>query len=591
MIHTASPFVLADQIDNRLILLDPAIQGTTNLLTSILQHNPKCKRVVITSSFASILNPDTGLRPGYTYSELDWNPTTYEEAVHATGVIAYYASKTLAERAAWDFMEKHTSANSTSCPAFSLATVCCPMVYGPIEHHTRLNTLNASTADIYRLINGSEKSVPETKFYAWVDVRDAAEAHVRALEAPRRPAGVEDRFLVAAGGYSYTEVCKIIQKRFPHLVNTGLTPNPAGAPLPPPHYSVDSGKSVRELGMQYRPLETCIVELVNSLLKLRVDEEGEEERAPVSVTDVRTGREHRSHSLAGTGLTVCECEGNMGVCSCSPSTCACRGCARKSLSNPTARVAQHGPKPGMGAVPKEWKEVGDLGVSGLGQDDKPSGAVCDCVDSTACGKATTDSKARNDDDDDDDASPAPVAPGHSTAPYHATRHSSLSATAAPFVPMLYAAPETMAPLIVPDTSVSSFAAPNPTALAPVISYVPAPSTATDTSDITPFPLVAQPSLSPPPPRYYSRNYSGPPPSAPPSAPADTRGRRQARARASPAPRHVPAAAMRGMCASARCRRIGLSVRVRRAKKVRGGVRASPGAWDVSTRWRRGRRLR
>jgi len=341
------------------------------------------------------------------------------------------------------------------------------MVYGPIEHRARLDTLNASTADIYRLINGSERSVPETKLHAWVDVRDAAEGYVRALEAAGKPAGMEDRYLVVAGGYSYTEVCRIIQKRFPHLVNTGLTPNPAGAPLPPPHYAVDNGKSVRELGMSYRPLEACIVDVVHSLLKLHADEDGEDgaekHHAPISVTDVRTGREHRSRSLAGTGLTVCECGGNMGVCSCSPSTCACRGCARKSWGNPTARVAQHGPKRGMGAVPKEWREIGDLEVSGLGPDEQPSAASCGCVDPATCGKAatgvcfystvgaTTYQRSENDrparaasDYDRNDDSPTPMQ-------HQSTRRASLPAAAAPLVPVSYE----MAPLIAPDTSVSS----------------------------------------------------------------------------------------------------------------------------------------
>ena len=294
-----------------------------------------------------------GLRPGYTYNEKDWNPITYDEAVTADGTTAYCASKKLAERAAWDYMANHPSSN------FSLATVCPPMIYGPLEHNVHLNSLNASSQDIYRLINGSEKKIPEATFIAWVDVRDAAVAHVRALEAPPKK-GVEDRYLVTAGPFSYLEICNIINKRFPHLVNSGLTPNPAGAPAPPPHYRVDNSKSTTELNMSYRTLEACIVDVVHSLLKLQKDESEPETAAPISVTDVRTGQEQRSHTLVGTGLTVCGCEGNMGVCSCPPSTCACRGCAKKSSTNPTARTAHHGPKPGQGVVPVEWKQTRDL---------------------------------------------------------------------------------------------------------------------------------------------------------------------------------------------------------------------------------------
>ena len=120
--------------------------------------------------------------------------------------------------------------------------------------------------------------MPENRLHTWADGRDTAEGQVRVLEAAGKPAGIEDRYLVAAGGYSYTEVCMIIREWLPHLVNTRLTPNSAGAPPWPPHYSVDNGKSVRELGMTNRPLGECIVDVVHSLLNLQADKERKEEK-------------------------------------------------------------------------------------------------------------------------------------------------------------------------------------------------------------------------------------------------------------------------------------------------------------------------
>ncbi|CCX10109.1 Similar to Putative uncharacterized oxidoreductase C513.07; acc. no. Q9UT59 [Pyronema omphalodes CBS 100304] len=307
VVHTASPFTLDDKEDNRKYLLDPAIKGTVGVLESIVAHNPSIKRVVVTSSFAAMIDLSKGLRPGYTYSEADWNPITYDEAVKVkNGAAAYCASKKLAEKAAWDFVEERK-------PNFTVATICPPMVYGPLEHSARLDALNTSTADVYRLINGSCKTVPETSFYAWVDVRDVGVAHAAALNAP------SDRYFITAGNFTYTQMCEIIARHFPQLVNSGMTPNPAGAPPPPEHYRVDNSRSRRVLGMSYRTLESCMIDLVNSLLKLKATEEGTHyEAAPVSVTDVRTGDEHRSHALPGTGLT------------------------------------------GMGSAPKEWKETENL---------------------------------------------------------------------------------------------------------------------------------------------------------------------------------------------------------------------------------------
>lgn len=87
-------------------LYQPAINGTLNLLKAVQKANSKISRVVITSSFGSVLDPLQGPRPGYVYTEKDWNPVT-KEVVSESGsaVLAYLTSKTLAERAALDFVQ------------------------------------------------------------------------------------------------------------------------------------------------------------------------------------------------------------------------------------------------------------------------------------------------------------------------------------------------------------------------------------------------------------------------------------------------------------------------------------------------------
>src|SRR5258706_3908816 len=67
VIHTASPFYLTFEKPEELLL--PAINGTRNLLHAIKHAAPQVKRVVITSSFASIIDPSKGMRPGHVYSE------------------------------------------------------------------------------------------------------------------------------------------------------------------------------------------------------------------------------------------------------------------------------------------------------------------------------------------------------------------------------------------------------------------------------------------------------------------------------------------------------------------------------------------
>ena len=130
VIHTASPFHF-NITDTKKDLLDPgtyeptlypsisslypAIIGTTGILKAIKKSAPSVKRVVITSSFAAIIDGGKGMRPGYTYSEKDWNPITEEQA-YQSAPGGYRASKTFAEKAAWDFVEKEK-------PNFDLVTV------------------------------------------------------------------------------------------------------------------------------------------------------------------------------------------------------------------------------------------------------------------------------------------------------------------------------------------------------------------------------------------------------------------------------------------------------------------------------------
>lgn len=157
-------------------LLDPAIIGTTGILKSIKKHAPTVKRVVITSSFAAILDAYNIAKPGHTYSEKDWDPVTPEDALRDTAW-GYRASKTFAERAAWDFVDKEK-------PNFDLVTINPPLVLGPIVHYLNsLNALNTSNEKVRDFIQGKARDgLSQPPNPLWIDVRDTAEAHVNAVE-------------------------------------------------------------------------------------------------------------------------------------------------------------------------------------------------------------------------------------------------------------------------------------------------------------------------------------------------------------------------------------------------------------------------
>lgn len=181
---------------------------------------------------------------------------TVEEARHSDATNAYLVSKEIAEHVAYDFVKDEK-------PNLSVATLTPPMVYGPVAHEvSSMSHLNTSTADVYRPMNGSEKTVPQAAFYGFADVRDLAHAHYLSYVTE---AAANQRFIITNGGYTYGLFCDIIRKQFPQLKDK--TPDNAGQPMPTV-YKIDNSKSKKELGMEYRSMEEYVVDMVISLLEL-----------------------------------------------------------------------------------------------------------------------------------------------------------------------------------------------------------------------------------------------------------------------------------------------------------------------------------
>jgi nucleoside-diphosphate-sugar epimerase len=244
--------------DTKKDLLDPAIIGTTGILKAIKKNAPTVKRVVITSSFASIIDGSKGNSiPDHTYSEKDWNPVTLEQAVQNPSN-GYRASKTFAEKAAWEF-EKNEK------PNFTISTMCPPLVLGPIVNYLNgLDALNTSNQRVRNLITGqNKKEIPDTGTFIWVDVRDLALAHVKAIEIPE---AADKRFFITAGYFSNKEICEIIRKNFPEYEKELPGKDVKGGGYPEAGlYKYDNSRTVNVLGIKFRGLEESIVDLVKSL--------------------------------------------------------------------------------------------------------------------------------------------------------------------------------------------------------------------------------------------------------------------------------------------------------------------------------------
>ncbi|KAJ5915952.1 hypothetical protein N7454_010859 [Penicillium verhagenii] len=272
VLHTASPFHfnISDPVKD---FLDPAIKGTTGILKAIKAYAPSVKRVVVTSSFAAIVNAKQHPK---IYSEKDWNPVTWEEAQDHSQV--YRASKvggsslhrnddkptnklscqTFAEKAAWKFVEEEK-------PNFDIATINPPLVFGPIVNYLNsLEAINTSNQRVRDLVQGKFKEkIPPTGTFLWVDVRDVALAHVKAIEVAK--AGGQ-RFLVVAGYFSNKRAADAIRETHPKLESK--LPSPAAVDdFPSNIFEFDNSKSREVLGLEYRPFKQTISDTADSLLR------------------------------------------------------------------------------------------------------------------------------------------------------------------------------------------------------------------------------------------------------------------------------------------------------------------------------------
>lgn len=247
-LHTASPVAwAADDFEKDIIL--PAINGTKNVLKAIKATSPQIKKVVLTSSVVAQFQGTNQLAR---INEDSWNPITYEEAKQS-GAGAYFGSKTFGERTAWDFVAQEK-------PNFSFCTINPVYVFGPqafdADAHGGVNFSNSFLTSLLDLKAGQE--APETQGDL-VDVRDVAEAHVRAFE---RPAAAGQRLNASAHPFTGQLLLDQINELFPQLKLPQGTPQTT-----PPELVLDDSRSRKILGIDYRPLRDTIADTIGQYLE------------------------------------------------------------------------------------------------------------------------------------------------------------------------------------------------------------------------------------------------------------------------------------------------------------------------------------
>jgi nucleoside-diphosphate-sugar epimerase len=259
VLHVASPFpATVPQHEDELIV--PAREGALRVLRA--SRDAGVRRVVLTSSFAAI---GYGHRPQKApFDETNWTDPLAE------GLAPYVKSKTLAERAAWDFIAKEGG-------ALELSVVNPVAVFGPVLGAD----FSTSILLLKRLIDGAMPGCPKL-YFGVVDVRDVADLHIRAMI---HPAAKGERFLAVAGDcMSILDIAKVLKRsmgaaadKVPTLqlpnwvVRIAAWRNPGTRQILPELGKVKNStheKATRLLGWVPRSNEDAIIAAAESLLRL-----------------------------------------------------------------------------------------------------------------------------------------------------------------------------------------------------------------------------------------------------------------------------------------------------------------------------------
>ena len=187
VLHVASPFFLGEP-ENEDVFIKPAVEGTLRVLKACA--NADVQKVVLTSSFAAVGYGHP--REKQVYTEEDWSSVDGE-------ISAYAKSKTLAEKAAWEFVE-----NLEESKKFDLTVINPVAVTGPML----TSDIGSSNDFLLKLISGSMPACPKIHM-GYIDVRDVAKAHIFSMTEEKTNG---ERIIVSENEMFFAEVGKTLNE-------------------------------------------------------------------------------------------------------------------------------------------------------------------------------------------------------------------------------------------------------------------------------------------------------------------------------------------------------------------------------------------
>ncbi len=259
--HIASPFPrVLPKSDDELLL--PARNGALNVLKAAAAQG--VKRVVLTSSTGAILYGKARQARSGTFDEQTWT-----DASNLEDTTPYFRSKTLAEKAAWDFIRQDDS-------GLELVTVLPGAILGPVLEEDFGNSANI----VIKALDGSIPAIPNIGF-DMVDVRSVAELLILAMEMPQ---AANQRYAGAAGYLKFKEVADILRQAYPQrkipavalpdfLTRLFSHIDPTLKPVLVDlgvERKINNAKAINELGWQPIPVKEAVLACAQSVLELGI---------------------------------------------------------------------------------------------------------------------------------------------------------------------------------------------------------------------------------------------------------------------------------------------------------------------------------
>lgn len=258
VIHTASPFKVGKIKNPEMELVTPALEGTQNVLQAANQTE-SVKRIVLTSSVASVYGDAREIEKAGTFDESHWNESSN------LSYNPYPYSKMVAERKAWQMAEAQDR--------WDLVVINPGFVMGP----SLTNRKDSTSIDfMIQLAGGKMKSGAPNLYFGFVDVRDIARAHIQAGFKSE----ASGRHILVADTLSIYEMGQIVKKTYPELpAPKGVLPNFVLYLAGPMmgfswkylkknlgyQLKFDNSYSINDLGIDYLPIEKTLSDHVAQL--------------------------------------------------------------------------------------------------------------------------------------------------------------------------------------------------------------------------------------------------------------------------------------------------------------------------------------